>query len=819
MSSTQSPDQLYSFEDVIREEDKQLLLRRQRLHGDQETEETLQKSKFGIALSGGGIRSATINLGILKTLNLFGLLRRADYLSTVSGGGYTGAYVQATLKKEGEEKALFQDEHIEYMRNRGEYMLPGKGLLKTWNLLVLITAYLISLLMSWISPVIMLLLFYIGYSIISKLFKFAAWTSIQDSISQIPVYEYALYTLSGVFVLHFILNLMAKYNVGISVKFNRIESGLALIGILWLFVQMVTGLRNQELLLPDSVVQNLLLAVAIFILGYFANPNALSFHRFYRNQLVDAFLNFTGEYRNVKLGELFNPKSDREGDYLAPYPLINTCLNLQASNDKRFKGSKANDYFLLSPLYSGAKLSTYVPTADTADYKEMTLPAATTISAAAVNPGMGMYSNKVLSILMTLLNARLGFWINNPRKSNKSGLVWWPFYFIYELFSWIGTDHYKLNISDGGHIENLGVYELLRRRCRLIIAVDAGADPKYDFGDLENLTVRARNELGLAINFRAGEHPEEVIRPKPSHGYSDKRYAIADVFQLWEELMLRNDEGQLIKDRSGKEVEVLINYKKLREKLRRLDDYNLQALCDALDKVGSEQLRNQQQLEAAAQQLDPFIRIIFEQLLDIFQDIRKVEQKLVSKADQDAAMRYVIKNINERIKTRLKVGTLVYVKSSIVAPRSKLQIMDRDSLDYQTYKYKVYHPNFPHEPTSDQFFDQVQWESYYRLGQYIAGDVLGTSKLPSYFDGSLAPPRFSIEELICRFDEDKDLFEQVAAAPEVFASAPPMGSVRAKAKAIEVPPVEATSAPAAAEEEANSTEQKIVIGGKDEYTM
>ena len=55
---------------------------------------------FGLALSGGGIRSATFNLGILQALARHKLLRRVDYLSTVSGGGYIGGWFTALLQRE-----------------------------------------------------------------------------------------------------------------------------------------------------------------------------------------------------------------------------------------------------------------------------------------------------------------------------------------------------------------------------------------------------------------------------------------------------------------------------------------------------------------------------------------------------------------------------------------------------------------------------------------------------------------------------------------------------------------------------------------------
>ena len=53
---------------------------------------------FGIALSGGGIRSATTCAGVLRVLNKYGVFPLADYLSTVSGGGYIGGYIHAKLK-------------------------------------------------------------------------------------------------------------------------------------------------------------------------------------------------------------------------------------------------------------------------------------------------------------------------------------------------------------------------------------------------------------------------------------------------------------------------------------------------------------------------------------------------------------------------------------------------------------------------------------------------------------------------------------------------------------------------------------------------
>ena len=56
-------------------------------------------------------------------------------------------------------------------------------------------------------------------------------------------------------------------------------------------------------------------------------------------------------------------------------------------------------------------------------------------------------------------------------------------------------------LTDGGHIENLGIYELLRRRCRVVIAVDAEADPQMAFGSFNTLERYALIDLGIRIDL------------------------------------------------------------------------------------------------------------------------------------------------------------------------------------------------------------------------------------------------------------------------------------------------------------------------------
>lgn len=613
----------FSVREVSAREKEYLLKRRSfEKPSPAETPADLEQTKFGLALSGGGIRSATINVGFLKALNECRILEKADYLSTVSGGGYTGAYVQGTLKQSKSFKSLFVPEHIERFRKvASKYMSPD-GFTGT---MVLIWSFLTGLLFSLVNPAIFVAIGYLCWNLFTDIF-IIDWNALSPLLNKGAIAF--LYGFGGLLAFHFLYNVGDKYNLDASKKLVRIElsflalGGLAALGALLLHIRLHVAPLEPDFWLKAA------LMTGLFILGFFTNPDAFSFSRFYRKQLADAFLAFSGPYRNARLCDLVDPGSQESGHFLAPYPLINTCLNLEdGSGDDRFQGTRTQDYFLLSPLYCGAKLTGYISTGGHREYRRLTLPAATSISAAAVNSSMGVYSSKGLGLLITLFNARLGAWMPNPLRNLRR--VWWPVYFLRDLLSDKGTDKAMINISDGGHIENTAAFELLRRHCRLVICMDAGEDSNYTFEDLYNLIRRCRNELGLEIRFRDGHDPEDIIRPGRTYGYSRQRFAIADVLQWWES----------------------------------------QKITDPLTQIEHSEIVN------------------FEQ--------------------------------------PRKIGTFVYVKSSITAPVGMPDLTTSDALKSAVYRYKLYQHRFPHDSTSDQFYDPIQWEAYYQLGYYLALDMLG----------------------------------------------------------------------------------------------
>jgi hypothetical protein len=131
------------------------------------------------------------------------------------------------------------------------------------------------------------------------------------------------------------------------------------------------------------------------------------------------------------------------------------------------------------------------------------LGTAMAISGAAASPNMGFHSSPAAAFLMTMFNVRLGWWLGNPAENTaaNAGPSFALFYLLRELLGL--TDHTSkyVYLSDGGHFENLGIYELVRRRCRFIVASDAGQDRGGAFEDLANAIRKCRTDMGIEIEI------------------------------------------------------------------------------------------------------------------------------------------------------------------------------------------------------------------------------------------------------------------------------------------------------------------------------
>jgi hypothetical protein len=173
---------------------------------------------------------------------------------------------------------------------------------------------------------------------------------------------------------------------------------------------------------------------------------------------------------------------------------------------------------------------------------KMTLASAMAISGAAANPntgvgGVGLTRSRVVSVLMALVNLRLGYWAPHPMESNQNII---PNHFRPGLTALINghkeTDSFQ-ELTDGGHFENLGIYELIRRRLRLILVCDGGQDAGFGFQDLQVALHRIEEDFGARIEFCDYYRMEDMI-PQQSEGaiypkgleLAKRGFAVANIY-------------------------------------------------------------------------------------------------------------------------------------------------------------------------------------------------------------------------------------------------------------------------------------------------
>jgi len=129
-----------------------------------------------------------------------------------------------------------------------------------------------------------------------------------------------------------------------------------------------------------------------------------------------------------------------------------------------------------------------------------------TISGAAVSPNWGYHSSPLTAFLMTLFNVRLGAWLPNPIPENARNLDLAKPENVFtalaaELLGSTNDRGQAVYLSDGGHFDNLGIYEMFRRRCAVIVVVDADADPDCKLLDLGAALRRAEIDMEVRVEW------------------------------------------------------------------------------------------------------------------------------------------------------------------------------------------------------------------------------------------------------------------------------------------------------------------------------
>ncbi len=303
---------------------------------------------------------------------------------------------------------------------------------------------------------------------------------------------------------------------------------------------IVEGVRLSFLLVT--------VAVVAYLLGKLVDANATGMHGFYRDRLSQGYLvgkdrdGVLGPEDRLDLSEVCLPGTG------APYHLLNASLNMQreSAGAQRWRNS---DFFVFSPRWCGGPHSGYCRTGEL-EYlaPDVHLGSAMAVSGAAAAPNMGSLTSPFLVMLMTLLNVRLGLWLPTPRRVRRLaqlGLVpttetpggvrtdsladrlrrWWMrlrnrpsgYALVQEMTSRLDAGGPYVNLSDGGHLENTGAYELLRRQCRFIVIGDGESDPEVQFGSLAALMRFAAIDLGIEIDIDLGPLRTRADGTSPGH--------------------------------------------------------------------------------------------------------------------------------------------------------------------------------------------------------------------------------------------------------------------------------------------------------------
>ena len=702
-----SPNQTFNPIDILNAESEHL-----KLHE--------QKSTAGLAISGGGIRSASFGLGVMQALVNNNQLSKMDYMSTVSGGGYLGSALTWALKQGGKNAGTSPDNFplgklgkhgqkgtvlenklkdkednklLDFIRQHGSYLAPTASLDMMSFVMIIIRSMLMSLFVYMSALTVFMtgslwLLYYITNDLLGAIVLNRDHPLILKGllvivgfaflvIMLIKGFLYSLSTYSNkpkVRRLGYITFIKGQKSLGRLLKLSLtclvfgslpfiigliheaytflVASGFSLFGAavgLWQYkkaqnkeknsggtsnlliysgafalfygVLLFAYLISTNLFLDDQIKIKHPLLFLVYVLctllfGWRVNLNRLGPHYVWRSRLMEAFM----PNKNAVETNSWQPATEANSalmenmcdkDNPRPYHIINTNVILANSTKVNYSG-RGGDNFIISPLYCGSDATGWKTTKTFQNNKTrgITLATAMATSAAALNPnaavsGEGVTRNIVVSILLSMLNLRLGYWTSNPARENKLSA---PNFFAPGITSEIlrfglSETNKDILLSDGGHYENLALYELIRRKLNLIIVSDGGADPNFNFDDLANAIEKVRVDFGAKVSFKEGYKTDEFLPGTAGESAYQKKYEIA--------------------------------------------------------KRG-----------------------------------------------------FAIAEITYNDNTK---GTLVYLKLAVI-----------EDLPTDVFSYKGIYPSFPHQPTSDQFFDEKQFEAYRELGYYVTWQMMNS---------------------------------------------------------------------------------------------
>jgi hypothetical protein len=309
--------------------------------------------------------------------------------------------------------------------------------------------------------------------------------------------------------------------------------GLSALAVFWvIYLWMCVALIElgyattwSTMLLPVSV------TLALIAYGvFFVDVNYTSVHTFYRDRLSKAYVVKQGDTDSdlrANDRQLLSKLNTEDG----PYHIINTAINLRATKESYRRGRHAES-FIFSKHFVGSEPTGYCKTTNMeSQSRHLNLATAMAISGAAAAPNMGKETNRLFAFFLAMLNVRLDYWLPNPRYAinrDKESIPRspikrvGPLYLIREMLGHLTDSSRNINLSDGGHYDNLGLYELFRRECRLIVCGDGEADGSLQFNGLATALRMAQIDFGIIVEMTG---LDDLRTGKQNHAIGKIRYA------------------------------------------------------------------------------------------------------------------------------------------------------------------------------------------------------------------------------------------------------------------------------------------------------
>ena len=308
----------------------------------------------------------------------------------------------------------------------------------------------------------------------------------------------------------------------------------------WFAPEFLLGSGDHQLaanLIHGAIAAWVLVAL---VLASFTNINYVGLHRFYRDRLMEAFMpsadavrrnviEFSPEADGLSMADLWPPPRTAAAQLRdIPYPIVNTNVIMMNDPDRRLSW-RGGDSFIVSPLFVGSSATGWERTSSYISKNgPVSVPSAAAASGAAINAnaayvGAGVTRDRLVSIVLVLLNLRLGMWATRPDAQGRGRLKREPNHWSPGFRYGLTRAGYRSNstfveLTDGGHFDNSGIYELARRKCAVILAIDGEEDPSMALPALYSVAQRVREDFNAEIKLNGVL--DELI-PEKGKGYPE----------------------------------------------------------------------------------------------------------------------------------------------------------------------------------------------------------------------------------------------------------------------------------------------------------